>query len=72
MTPVPEWRRILKHAWSVRLMLLSAALSAASAALMFGGFLPIPPEALFLLILVVNLAATVARFMAQKQFKVQL
>lgn len=72
MQAVPEWREVLKHAWSVRLMLLSAGLSGLSAALMFGGFLPIPSPALFILILVVNVAAVVARFVAQKQFKVQL
>lgn len=72
MQPVPEWRRILKHAWSVRLMVLSAVLSGLATALQFGGFLPIPPAALFILILVVNIAAIIARFIAQKQFKVQL
>jgi hypothetical protein len=34
MTPVPEWRRILKHAWSVRFMVLSIVLSSAGGALM--------------------------------------
>lgn len=72
MKPVDDWKAVLKHAWSVRLMLLSSVLSGLSAALMFGGFLPIPPLALFILILVVNVAAVVARFVAQKQFKVQL
>ena len=72
MTPIPEWRQVLKHAWSVRLMLLSSVLSGLSAALAFGGFLPISPLALFVLILVVNVAAVIARFVAQKQFKVQL
>lgn len=72
MQAVPNWREVLKHAWSVRLMIVAAVLSGLSAALMFGGFLPISPVALFVLVLVVNVAAIVARFVAQKQFKVQL
>ena len=66
MQAVSDWREVLKHAWSVRLMLVSALLNGLAAALMFGQFLPIPPLAFFILTLVVNVAAILARFIAQK------
>lgn len=72
MTFIEDWKAVLKHAWSVRLMLLSAVLSAASAALMFAGLLPIDPVVLVVVTFLVNVAAVVARFVAQKQFKVTL
>ena len=34
MTPVPEWRRLLKHGYSVRFHAASVALSSAGSALM--------------------------------------
>jgi hypothetical protein len=34
MTPIPEWRRVLRHAWSVRFMAASVVLSSAGGALM--------------------------------------
>lgn len=33
MTPVPEWRRVLRHAWSVRINLACTLFSAAGGAL---------------------------------------
>lgn len=34
MTPVPEWRRVLVHAWSVRFTAASVVLSSAGGAMM--------------------------------------
>jgi hypothetical protein len=69
MRAVPEWRRVLKHAWSVRLLIVSGVLNALAAALMFGNALPIPPIALFILTFVVNAAALAARFVAQRRLQ---
>lgn len=66
MKLVTDWRAVLRHAWSLRLNLLCVLLSALSAALMFGDVLPIPAGWLFLLTLVVNLAAGFARLVQQK------
>jgi len=67
MHPVPEWRRIIRHAWSVRLLFVAAILSGLEAALPYLP-LPIPPGALAGLTVVVVAAAFVARIVAQKEF----
>ena len=36
MKPVPEWRRVLRHAWSIRLLVIAALLSGLEAAIQFG------------------------------------
>ena len=61
-----DWRTVLAHAWSVRLIAISVLLNAMAAALMFGDALPISPAALFILTFAVNAAALVARLVAQK------
>lgn len=63
LTPLPEWRKLLRRAWSVRLMLISAALSAAEVTMqllapqMGGGFAIAAG--------LVAMAATIARVMVQ-------
>jgi putative effector of murein hydrolase LrgA (UPF0299 family) len=65
MTPIANWRRVLKHAWSVRLMILAALLSGGEAALPLLD-LPIPAGLLAILTLLVTIAAFVARFVVQR------
>ncbi len=65
MTPIANWRRVLKHAWSVRLMILAALLSGGEAALPLLD-LPIPAGLFAILTLLVTVAACVARFVAQR------
>ncbi|RYE43597.1 MAG: hypothetical protein EOP24_27620 [Hyphomicrobiales bacterium] len=65
MTPIADWRRVLKHAWSVRLMIVAALLSGAEAALPFLD-LPIPAGLFAILTLLVTVAAFVARFIVQR------
>lgn len=62
-----DWRAVLRHAWSIRLIALAALLSGIEAALpFFDGLLPIRPGVFGLLIFLVTLAAFVARLVAQK------
>lgn len=64
MTPIAGWRRVLKHAWSVRLMLLAALLTAIEAVLPF--FSDLLPRGVFAVItFVIVAAALIARFVAQ-------
>lgn len=61
----PQWRDILRRAWSVRLMLLAALLSAAEAVLPF--FSDEIDRRLFALLLAgLTFAALIARLVAQK------
>jgi hypothetical protein len=63
-----EWKRVLRHAWSIRLIALAGMLSGIEAALpLFGGLLPIPPVAFALATLIVVAAAFVARLVAQEK-----
>lgn len=63
----PEWRAIMAHAWSIRLMILAGLLSGLEAALPLFP-LPFSPAAIGVLTLVVVGAAFVARLIAQKEF----
>lgn len=64
MTPVPNWRRVLRKAWSVRLAILSAVLSAAEFGMPF--IAPVQPNGWFAgAALLVSLAAAAARIVAQ-------
>lgn len=64
--PVANWRAVLRHAWSLRLMLLAAMLSAVEVAIPYlDGVLPLPPGIFALLAGIVTLAAMAARFVAQ-------
>lgn len=66
MTLVANWRRVLRHAWSVRLMLLAALLSGAEIALpLLEGVLPVPPLTFAALSGLTTAAALIARFVAQ-------
>lgn len=67
---VPDWRWVLRYAWSVRLLFVAALLTGGEAAI---GVLTafslapswLPPGALAVLAFAVSMAALVARFMAQ-------
>ncbi|WP_297842959.1 hypothetical protein [uncultured Roseibium sp.] len=65
MKLVSDWRRVLKKAWSVRLMLLAALLSGAEVVLPFLGDFIAPGLLAALSALTVS-AAFVARFLAQR------
>ena len=62
-----DWRRVLRRAWSVRLMALAVLLTGLEVALPFLGDW-IPPGRLGLLAGLVSAAALPARFVAQKGF----
>ncbi len=65
MTLDPQWRDILKRAWSVRLIVLAAVLSGAEVVVpLFGDLIPRLPFAV--LNFVVVAAALVARIVAQR------
>lgn len=71
MTPVPEWRRVLRHAWSVRINLLLTLCSAAGSALMLvnGDSIGHPllvPALAFGCMAIGNCGAIVSRVMRQK------
>lgn len=66
MKPIAEWRRVLRHAWSVRFIILAVALSGVEAALPFlDGILPVSPGTFALLSFLATGAALAARFVAQ-------
>ena len=65
MKLIANWRAVLKHAASVRLLVIAAILSGIEAALPLLD-LPIRPGLLALLTFVVTVAAFVARFVVQK------
>lgn len=68
MKPIPEWRKVLRKAWSLRLMFAAAVLSAIEVALPF--FQPDLPRGLFALLSAVTVgAAFVARLVAQRNLK---
>ena len=68
MKPVPEWRRVLKHAWSIRLALLAAALSAADAGLaLIDGSAIGHPVLIPIIATAVSLAAAGARLINQRK-----
>lgn len=67
---LPDWRWVLRYAWSVRLLFLAAVLTggeAAIAVLTAFSVAPswLPPGALAVLAFAVSMAALVARFIAQ-------
>lgn len=61
----PQWRDILRKAWSVRLMLLAGVLSAAEAVVPFFSDV-IPREVFALLLAGLTFAALIARIVAQR------
>ena len=67
MRPLGNWRAVLRHAWSVRLAVLAALLSAIEVALpVFTSDPPIERGTFAALSGLVTLAAALARFVAQK------
>jgi hypothetical protein len=63
-----DWKRVLRHAWSVRLILIAGLLSGIEAALpLIGDFIPIPPAVLASAMLIVVAAAFVSRLIAQEK-----
>lgn len=70
LTVTPDWKTILRHAWSVRLMILAALLSGLEVALpLVNGLLPIRPGIFALLSGLVVAGAFVARFVVQKKIR---
>ncbi len=68
MNLISNWRRVLRNAWSVRLMILAALLSGAEVALPFLGDF-IAPGRLALLSALATSGAFVARFLAQRNME---
>ena len=68
MTLLPDWKRLLRKAWSVRLMVLAAVLSGVEVALPFFSS-TVPPGAFAAASFVVVAAAFAARLVAQKSME---
>lgn len=68
MRLVNDWRRVMRRAWSVRLIALAVVLTGLEVALPFLGDW-IPPGRLGLLAGLVSAAALPARLIAQKGFE---
>lgn len=67
MPLVANWRRVLRHAWSIRLIVLTWLLTAAEVG--FGFFTddpPLPRATFAALAMATTLAAAIARFVAQR------
>lgn len=61
---IPDWKRVLKKAWSIKLMIIAGGLSAIEAVLPF--FQTQIPRGLFAIgTLIITFAAVVARLYAQ-------
>lgn len=64
-----QWRHILRHAWSVKLIILSSLLGGLQAAIMVVGveWLPVRSQGwLVAIVVAINLGAVVARIVDQK------
>ena len=69
MKLVANWREVLRHAWSIRLMFVAALLSGLDAAQpLVAGLLPIPPMVFAGLAALIAAGAVIARLVAQQQF----
>ncbi len=67
MSLVSNWRRVLRHAWSIRLSALAGLLNASEVVVqVFIDNPPIPRLTFAVLAGLVSLAAAVARFVAQR------
>lgn len=67
---IPNWRDVLRHAWSIRLQLAAAGLDGLTAALGIDPYLlPVPLAVVAGAAGVVNAAAFLARFVAQKELQ---
>lgn len=68
MNAIPDWKRVAKKAWSVRLMLLAGFLSGCEAVVpMLGGYLP--RRTFAVVVFVVVMSALIARFTAQRSMR---
>jgi len=64
---LPDWRYVLRRAWSIRLMLVAGLLSGCEAILpLFSDSFPMPRWASSALVAVVIMAAFVTRLLAQR------
>lgn len=67
MRLVPNWRAVLRHAWSIRLILIAGLLSGIEVVLpLLDVFATIPPGAFAALSFLITMGALVARLIAQK------
>jgi hypothetical protein len=65
-----EWRKIVRHAWSVRLLFLAGLLQGLEAIMpLLPSFLSIPTPAFAVATAVVIALAFVAKLIAQKEFE---
>ena len=70
MQLVPDWRHVLRKAWSVRLILLAGLLTGVEVVLpLLGDAYPIPTGLFAALSLIVTMAAFVMRLVSQKVFR---
>lgn len=66
-TLVSNWKRVLKHAWSIRLIIVAGVLSGAEIALpLLDGLLPVPKGVFAGLSFAATAGAFVARLVAQE------
>lgn len=69
MKPVRDWRRVLRYAWSIRLLILAGIFSGFEVALpLLNGVLPVPAGIFAALSFVATAGAFGMRLIAQKQF----
>ncbi|KRE02611.1 hypothetical protein ASE61_15145 [Bosea sp. Root670] len=67
MEPVPNWRRVLRYAWSIKLIVLGGVLSGAEVALpLIREVVDVPRGWFAAASLIVTAGAFIARLVAQK------
>lgn len=70
MQLLADWKTVLRKAWSVRLLLVAAALSAIEVGLTFvREFLPVPPGWFAVASIAITFAALYARLVAQNSMR---
>lgn len=70
MQLLPDWRAVLRHAWSVRLIILAGLFSGAEVALpFFDGILDVPAGVFAALSAAATCGAFITRIIAQKEFR---
>lgn len=68
MKLIPDWRRVLSRAWSVRLIALAVVLQAVEIAWPYlDGVLPVSRAVFAILTIIISAAAVVARLLLQKE-----
>lgn len=69
MQLVNDWRKVLRHAWSVRWMIVAVVFTFAEVALpLMDGYLPIPQGVFAALSAFAACGALASRFIMQKEF----